>query len=177
MNVLHPQPTETTALACQVTGADGVAEWNPVYVDAWIGMLQTHRQLTRELDATLEAEHGLSLSALEILARLNSTPDRWLRLSTLAGQTALSLSRVSRIVDALEARGLLERRPCPSDARAINAYLTAAGVDLLREAELTHRSVVQASFFDHMSCDEVKTLAEVFARFAPGAATACQLAG
>lgn len=165
--------TSEISPACQVTGTDGAAEWHPTYVDAWIGLLQTHRQLTRELDAQLEAEHGLSLSGLELLARLNAAPERRLRLSALASQTGLSLSRVSRIVDLLESRRLVQRRPCPSDARAINAQLTEEGETRLRDAELTHRSAVQASF-DHLNREEVATLAAVFARFAPGAASACR---
>jgi DNA-binding MarR family transcriptional regulator len=169
MSATAPQ----SAVSCQVTGPDGSAQWDPTYVDAWIGLLQTHRQLTRELDARLEAEHGLSLSGLELLARLAAAPERWLRLSVLASQTGLSLSRVSRIVDVLEGRRLAERRPCPADARAINAHLTASGGELLRAAEQTHRATVQQLFFDHLSCGEVETLAAVFARFAPGVAAAC----
>jgi hypothetical protein len=79
--------TETTTVGCQVTGPDGSAQWDPTYAHAWIGLLQTHRQLTRELDARLEAEHGLTLSGLELLARLAATPERWLRLSSVAAQT------------------------------------------------------------------------------------------
>jgi DNA-binding MarR family transcriptional regulator len=165
--------TDTTTVGCQVNGPDGSAQWNPSYAGAWIGLLQTHRQLTRELDARLEAEHGLTLSGLELLARLAAAPERWLRLSTVATQTGLSLSRVSRIVDVLEERGLVERRHCPSDARAINAHLTDAGAVLLREAETTHRSAAQTSFFDRLSPAEVQTLAAVFARFAPDAAATC----
>jgi DNA-binding MarR family transcriptional regulator len=169
--------TDTTTLGCQVTGPDGSPQWNPTYADAWIGLLQTHRQLTRELDARLEAEHGLTLSGLELLARLAAAPERWLRLSTVAAQTGLSLSRVSRIVDVLEDRGLVERRHCPSDARAINAHLTDAGAALLRAAETTHRAAIQISFFDRLSTTEVQTLAAVFARFAPDAAASCPAGG
>jgi DNA-binding MarR family transcriptional regulator len=165
--------TPEGARSCQVTGPDGSPQWDPLYVDAWIGLLQTHRQLTRELDARLDAEHGLSLSGLELLARLAAAPEHWLRLSIVATQTGLSLSRVSRIVDALEGRGLAERRPCSSDARAINAHLTPSGAELLRAAEQTHRAFVQQSFFDHLAVGEVETLAAVFGRFAPGAAAAC----
>jgi DNA-binding MarR family transcriptional regulator len=168
---------ETTTVGCQVTGPDGSAQWHPTYADAWIGLLQTHRQLTRELDARLEAEHGLTLSGLELLARLAATPERWLRLSTVASQTGLSLSRVSRIVDVLEARGLVERQHCPSDARAINAHLTDGGAALLCAAEATHRAAAQISFFDRLSPGEVQTLAAVFARFAPDAAATCPAGG
>jgi DNA-binding MarR family transcriptional regulator len=164
---------DTTTVRCEVSGPDGSQEWDSTAFDAWIGLLQTHRQLTRDLDGRLEAAHGLSLSGLELLARLAVAPERWLRLSTLASRTGLSLSRVSRIVDALEGRGLVERRNCPSDARAVNAHLTRAGIELLAEAEGTHRATVQISFFDHLSQAEVTTLATVFARFAPGAASDC----
>jgi DNA-binding MarR family transcriptional regulator len=152
--------------------SDG-SPWNPTQADAWIGLLQTHRQLTRALDAELEAEHGLALSGLELLARLAASPERWLRLSMLATQTGLSLSRVSRIVDALEDRGLVVRQVCPSDARAVNAHLTPAGSLLLAAAERTHVAAVQQRFFDHLSDSEIDTLATIFARVAPGAAAAC----
>src|ERR1700722_19175213 len=95
-----------------VLRADGFPEWSHGHAAAWLGLLVTHRSLTRELDAELEAAHGLTLSGLELLVRLASTPDHWLRLSALAAGANLSLSRVSRIVDSLEERGLLKRRPC-----------------------------------------------------------------
>lgn len=152
---------------------DGFPRWSPLYEDAWIGLLTTHRRLTRELDAELEAAHGLTLSGLELLVRLASAPEHWLRLSALAQGAGLSLSRVSRIVDALEARGLLERRPCDADARAINAVLTPAGLELAKAAQATHLAAVRERFFDRLSDPEVATLAGVFLRFSPDAAAAC----
>jgi DNA-binding MarR family transcriptional regulator len=166
----HPSSSTSQIDATLVSGD---SPWNPTYADAWIGLLQTHRQLTRALDGELEAQHGLALSGLELLARLAASPERWLRLSMLATQTGLSLSRVSRIVDALEDRGLVARQSCPSDARAINAHLTPAGSELLAAAERTHVAAVQRRFFDHLSADEIETLATVFTRFAPGAAAEC----
>ncbi len=76
---------------------NGVAEWSERHAEAWIGLLETHKQLTRVLDAELESRYGLSLSGLELLARLAAAPGRCLRLSALAAQAGLSLSRVSRI--------------------------------------------------------------------------------
>jgi len=159
-----------------VVGDDGLSRWSDTSADAWIGLLHTHRQITRALDAELESRHGLSLSALELLGRLAAAEDRRMRLSTLAEEISLSLSRVSRIVDALQARGLVERRPCSSDARAIDAWLTPAGLDLAREAQATHFAGVQRRFFDHLRHEQVEALAEVFAGFAPGAAESCEVA-
>jgi DNA-binding MarR family transcriptional regulator len=156
-----------------VASADGVPQWTQDYAAAWIGLLATHRSLTRELDAELEAAHGLTLSGLELLVRLASTPEHWLRLSALALGANLSLSRVSRIVDSLEERGLLKRRPCDADARAINAVLTPRGLELAKAAQATHLAAVRERFFDRLSDGEIATLAAVFGRFAPDAAGAC----
>ena len=165
---------DTRAEACAyVVGEDGLSRWSETHADAWIGLLETHRRLTRALDHELEAAYGLSLSGLEILGRLAASTERCLRLSVLAEETGLSLSRVSRIVDILERRELVRRQPCPSDARAVNAHLTKAGLGLAREAQAAHHAAVQAQFFDHLAPAEIAVLSEVFARFAPRAAAAC----
>ena len=156
-----------------VVGDDGLARWSDTHRDAWIGLLETHKRLTRALEAELEAEHGLSLSSLELLGRLAAADERTLRLTALADQTGLSLSRVSRIMDVLEARGLVERRLCRSDARARNAWLTDAGLKLLRTAQASHFAGVQRRFFDHMEPEQVAAMAAVFSRFAPEGASSC----
>jgi DNA-binding MarR family transcriptional regulator len=158
-------------------GDDGVATWSDRHAEAWIGLLETHKRLTRGLDAELDAKYGLGLSSLELLARLAAAEEHCLRLSALAAEAGLSLSRVSRLSGALEARGLIERKQCGDDARAVEAHLTEAGLALMREAQATHFASVQREFFDHLSGDEVATLAEVFGRFAPRAAESCSADG
>lgn len=156
-----------------VLGDDGLATWSDTHAEAWIGLLETHKRLTRALDAELEAQFGLSLSGVEVLGRLAAAQGRCLRLSALAGETGLSLSRISRIVDTLEARELVERRSTDSDARAVEAHLLQAGLNLVREAQSSHFESVQKRFFAQLSQTEIEMLAGVFGRFAPRAASAC----
>ena len=153
-----------------VLGADGLTRWREPHSGAWLGLLQTHRQLTRELESRLEARFGLSLSGLELLGRLAAAPGRRLRLSAIAGATGLTLSRISRIVDAFEKRGLVERRTCPEDGRATNAWLTDAGLELAREAQAAHVADVQRVFFDVLSAADLEALAGAFARLGRGEA-------
>jgi DNA-binding MarR family transcriptional regulator len=164
--------TEETACA-YVVGDDGLARWSDTHAEAWVGMLETHKRLTRALEAELEAEHGLSLSGLELMGRLAAADERILRLSQLAELTGLSLSRVSRIMDVLEERELVERRLCPADGRARNAWLTPKGLELVRAAQASHFAGVQRRFFDHMEPEEITALATTFARFAPDGAKSC----
>ena len=165
---------ETLTTTCAyVVGDDGIARWSATHSDAWIGLLETHKALTRTLDAELEARHGLTLSALEVLGRLAAAPERRLGLSRLAAECALSLSRISRIADDLQRRGLVVKSASPADARATDARLTDAGLDLTRAAQATHFTSVQRRFFEQLSPGELDTLAAVFGRFAPRAAGAC----
>jgi DNA-binding MarR family transcriptional regulator len=139
--------------------------WSSTHADAWIGLMETHKRLTREVDAELDAAHGLTLSSLELLTRLARAENGMLRLTTLANEAGLSLSRVSRIIDALERRGLVERRPSTEDTRAKNAWLTAAGRELQRAAEGTFFAGVERVFFDRITEEDLATLARVFGPF------------
>ena len=165
--------TSENSKCAYVVGDDGLAQWSDVHADAWIGLLETHKRLTRGLDAELEAQHGLSLSAAEVLGRLAAAPERRLRLSTLAGETGLSLSRISRIVDVLEqpravrTAGVPLRRPRgggASDRRRARADSRRPGLALRLGSGALLRSPQHA---------EIETLAEVFSRFAPRAAESC----
>jgi DNA-binding MarR family transcriptional regulator len=150
-----------------------VTGWTQHEADAWIGLLETHKRLTRALDAELDAAHGLGLSTLELLGRLRAAGEEWPRLSALARETGLSLSRVSRHMDALERRGLVQRRRCATDSRAVEAQLTGAGLALVVSAEAAHAQAVRERFFAQLSDEEAATMARVFGRLAPRAAEAC----
>lgn len=89
--------------------------------------------------------YAVSRSFRETLAPLDLEPREFSLLRAVAaaeGQSQQALgdrllipaSRMVAFVDALEARGLLERRPNPEDRRARALYLTQAGRDLLGEA-------------------------------------------
>jgi DNA-binding MarR family transcriptional regulator len=147
-----------------VIGDDGLARLRETHADAWFGLQRVHRELTRSLDAALDERYGLSLSSLELLGRLAASEQHKRRLSRLARDIGLSLSRVSRIADSLQRRGLLERRPYPGDTRATDACLTPAGLALVQEAQAAHLADVQAVFFDRLSESELRTLGEVFGR-------------
>jgi DNA-binding MarR family transcriptional regulator len=162
-----------TSACSYVLGDDGLAHWSDVHADAWIGLLESHKRLTRALDAELDAEHGLTLSALETLGRLAAAPQRKLRLSDLAAKCGLSLSRISRIIDALEDRKLVERCAVAQDARAREAWLTDSGLELVQHAQASHFAAVQRLFFEQLSPEEITTLAAVFSRFAPRSAEEC----
>ncbi|WP_433576869.1 MarR family winged helix-turn-helix transcriptional regulator [Nocardia brasiliensis] len=95
-------------------------------------LFEAHAGVVARLEPTWRA-HGLSGMDLNALMRLSRSPDRRLRMSDLATQTALSTSGVTRLVDRLTRAGLVERELDPGDRRSAYAVLTAAGAQRLAE--------------------------------------------
>src|SRR5215213_11851892 len=114
----------------------------------WSGFLQTHAALARELDADLRGAHGLPLTDFEILLWLANRPCEGMRMAALADTVLLSPSGLSRAVERLEARGLVQRVRCTEDRRGSYAALTEPGIDLVRSAGATHAAGIRRRYLD-----------------------------
>ncbi|BBH70177.1 hypothetical protein ACTI_68620 [Actinoplanes sp. OR16] len=73
------------------------------------------------------AENDLSLTQLRVLGILR---DRRLRVTELATYLGLDKSTMSGLIDRAERRGLLARERNPSDGRAVDVFITPAGLEL-----------------------------------------------
>lgn len=148
----------------------------PVLLDemelgAWRGLLRVHAGLTKALDAELVRLHQLPLSSYEVLLFLADAPGGQLRMSELADGVLLSRSGLTRLVDRMEREGLLCRERCTNDGRGYLATITDEGRELFRRARKTHLDGVRERFLSHFSADELRTLAQLWERVVPGAAS------
>jgi DNA-binding MarR family transcriptional regulator len=157
-------------LHVQGTPSESAVNLSPAELGAWRGMLRVHAALVKELDAELEAHHGLPVTSYDVLVNLSEAPEGRLRMRDLAEAVLLSRSGLTRLVDRLAREGLLKRVPCPSDARGAFAEITAAGREKLAEARPTHLAGVRARFLDRLAPDELERLAMAWERVLPGAA-------
>ncbi len=73
-----------------------------------------------------------------------------MRLSDLSEHLHIAPRSATEVVDALETRGLVERRPDPSDRRATLAELTGPGTDVLRAIRAA-RGTEAERFFGRLS--------------------------
>jgi DNA-binding MarR family transcriptional regulator len=139
---------------------------------AWRGLLRSYASLSKALDARLEAAHGLPLTSFEVLKYLGDAEGHRMRMCDLAESVILSRSGLTRLVDRLEREGLLVRESCVSDARGAFAKLTPAGREKLTAAWATHRAGVRSLFLEHLTDEDLYTLAAIWARVLPGASAA-----
>lgn len=135
---------------------------------AWAGLLRTHAVLVRALDAELQREHRLTLSAFEVLLFLAGAPRARLRLSELAASVNLTQSGLTRLIDRMAAAELVRRAPAPDDGRGSFAVLTHGGVARLRAARATHIAGVRRLFLAHLSPVQLEQLATVWECVLPG---------
>ena len=130
----------------------------------WAGFLQTHATLVRGLDADLRAAHGLPLTDFEILLWLTNRPCEGMRMAALADTVLLSPSGLSRAVERLEKRGLVQRIPCTEDRRGAYAALTESGSNLVRTAGATHAAGIRRRFLDRLTSQETLLLTTIWDR-------------
>src|SRR5919108_5524920 len=97
-------------------------------------LVQMMRLFRKELFARLSdqaALAGIRPSHLHVFANIGGDGKR---LTELADAASMSLSSMQELVDDLERRGIVERRPDPSDGRAKLIVLTGEGLAALAPA-------------------------------------------
>jgi DNA-binding MarR family transcriptional regulator len=104
------------------------------------------------------------MSEYSVLVALSEAPDRELRMGDLATATALSRSRVTRVVDGLARRSLVRRRKSDSDGRSAYATITAEGTATLEKAYPGHLTRVRRLVLDHLTRTEIRALTDALHR-------------
>ena len=130
----------------------------------WRAIAHLMTVLPRAIDQDLMARSGLSLTHYLVLSQLSEAPDRQLRMGDLAERAALSPSRITRVVQALEKQGFVSRTVLPADQRASLATLTPAGLGRLRQVWPDHLQGVLELAMDHVRPGEIATMTAVVER-------------
>lgn len=128
---------------------------------AWLRLIAVVELLPGVLDAQLRRDAGLTHFDYLVLAMLSEAQDRTMRMTSLAQLTNATLPRLSHVVSKLEARGLVERFPCPEDGRATNARLTAAGWDAVVAAAPGHVENVREHVIDPLTPTQLAQLTRI----------------
>jgi DNA-binding MarR family transcriptional regulator len=103
----------------------------------------------------LEDEVGLLPEEADLLTELDAAPEQRLRMADVSRSLGVSKSGVTRLVDRLEARGLLERAACPKDRRVTYAGLTEAGREAVGRALPVLAAAAEEHLAGHLSAAEL----------------------
>ena len=147
VRVLSPTPP----LGSGATLREVAARLSDTELRDWYSFIRAHHSVIGRLTADLEREHGMSMAYYEVLLALSRASEQRMRMSELACAVFLSPSGLTRLVDRLVRDGLVERRPCDGDARAIYATLTDRGREVFGAAARTHVRGIRDYFLERLA--------------------------
>jgi DNA-binding MarR family transcriptional regulator len=133
--------------------------WTP----AWIALVRTHARLWDQVETQMRQDSGLTMPRYDVLMQLNMAGGR-LGLSELASMVVLSPSGLSKLLDRMEASGLIGREPDPRDARSTFARITPRGRSMVKKARESHHAWVQRAFGDALDDGDVADLTRIMGR-------------
>jgi DNA-binding MarR family transcriptional regulator len=133
---------------------------------AWRKFLTTQIMLIEQIERDLAQAELPSLSWYDVLFALSEVSEHKLRLHELAQAVLLSRSNLTRLVDRLEATGLIQREQCPSDRRGAFAAITDEGFEMLDRMWVVYGQGIEKYFACHLDTNEVKFLIKILNKIA-----------
>ena len=139
-------------------------ELNPLHSTTWRLFLTAHTKLLDRLQDKLAAAALPPLEWYDVLLTLKEGPSCGLRLRDLADRVLLSRSNLTRLIDRLEAAGLLRREQCPSDRRGLYAVLNQAGLEMQQQMWAVYAEGIAEYFGNALSTEEAEGMHQALSR-------------
>jgi len=102
-----------------------------------INMWSVNSIISKKLDASLGAVHGIGFTEYMILFHLNNSHNKTMRRIDLANSIGLTASGITRIVSPMKKIGLVMKERNPRDARVSLVKITSVGEVILGDATLS----------------------------------------
>lgn len=128
---------------------------------AWARLLRSAHVLQDRVEQALKAAGLPSLNWYDVLLEVSRAGEAGLRQADIAREVLLPKHNLSRLIDRMEAQGVVTRGGCDSDGRAKQVCLTAAGEHLLGEMWQVYGAQIQALVGQPLNAEQQQTLAEL----------------
>ncbi|POH59818.1 MarR family winged helix-turn-helix transcriptional regulator [Arthrobacter glacialis] len=127
---------------------------------SWESLLRSQVAVMRELHKEPSFKK-VGSREYDVLFTLSQCPTGWVRLNELNDNVLLTQPSISRMVDRLEARGLIQRKTAEDDRRGVLIGLTEAGAALQKEVGRAHVHNILDVMETALSDEEMRTLLEL----------------
>lgn len=135
------------------------------WADAWRGVIFASARVLRTAELDLIEREGFPLTWLDVLAQLYDARDNGLRMQELEERSLWTRSGLTRLVDRIEAAGLVRREPVPGDRRGVRVVLTPEGRRRHDEAFVDHLRLIEREFGRRLTPDRQRAVADALAGF------------
>lgn len=129
-------------------------------VSAWEALFRAQVGVMRQLGTEFPC-HDISFNEYDVLYTLARARGQRLRLRDLNRNVLLTQPSVSRLIDRIVARGLVEKLPDASDARGTIIHLTDAGREVFRAVGRVHAESIDRLVGTALDENELHQLIEL----------------
>ncbi|KPG82950.1 MarR family winged helix-turn-helix transcriptional regulator [Frigoribacterium sp. RIT-PI-h] len=129
-------------------------------VGAWEALFRAQVSVMRELTECFPTSE-ISFNEYDVLFNLSNQPDRRARLRGRPRHPLLTQPSISRLVDRLASKGIVEKTSDPGDGRGIIVTMTDEGYDLYRRTAISHAEAIRRRVGGALDDDELASLAEL----------------
>ncbi|WP_077212083.1 MarR family winged helix-turn-helix transcriptional regulator [Bacillus dakarensis] len=120
-------------------------------------LMQTSKAIQERIKTEL-VPYKLNLTEFSVLEVLHLKGTQ--TIQQVGHSILISSGSMTYVIDKLEQRGLLERKACPNDRRAIHVLLTEDGTNLMTELMPMHQELVDDMFSD-LDHEEAETIVKL----------------
>ena len=131
-----------------------------IWFHSWRGVLFASARVLRISDRDMLEHHGFPLTWFDVLSRLVDAAPVGLRMQELEELALFSRSGLTRLVDRIEAAGLVRRQPVPGDRRGVRVLLTNDGRERYDAAIVRHREVIEREFGQKLTAAQHRAVAD-----------------
>lgn len=139
---------------------------DPLELRAWRGFVLNARDVLQDIEADLEP-FEIDGGDYQLLAMLSEAPEQRVKLCDLAATLRLSRSGLTRRLQGVLKKGLVQRVRNEADGRSAYAAITPKGWRLLERAAPAHVASVRLRMIDRLSKKELACMASVFEKLGP----------
>lgn len=144
---------------------------SPAVTRAWIDLARAYGAIVSDIENALSRAKLPPLTWYDILLEVERAGEDGLRQNALEQALLLRQYNVSRLVERIEAAGLLARRPCPEDGRARRLFPTEAGRAMRRRIWAVYGHRLSALVGDALGDADCRALSALLTTLRGHAAT------
>ena len=122
--------------------------------DAWVALFRAPPAVVERVNAAIRSEGFLTVEWYDVLWALARSPAGRIRQRDLGKDLLIARYNLSRLIDRLAAEGLVERIPCPADARGFDIVLTDKGRDLRAQTWPVYAQALREEIGSRLTSEE-----------------------
>jgi len=135
--------------------------------EAMLGIRMVAARILAPWERFLKSEADLSSSQYNVLRILRGSHPKALTAGEIGERTIARDPDITRLVDKLDARGLVKRTRSEEDRRVVEVEITRKGLDLLHKLE-PHSARMPQALIGHVAPQKLRQLSKLLAEVLGG---------